>query len=194
MRFALFSLLSAVTIAAAWLIITTLSLGIPPMPSSRKLRRAVLEAIADLPPGSRVVDIGSGWGGLVRRIARERPDLIVEGYERSPIPYLFSRLVSALCLRAPGGGRRGNRPRLHGADAREQNLADGVCYITYLSPDGMKWVRALFEKHLPRNARLVSAVFAVPGWTPARILRPGDIHGSRVYVYELGVADRPPGA
>ena len=67
------------------------------------------------------MDIGAGWGGLIARVARERPDLTEEG----------------------------------------------------------------FERELPRDVRLVSAVFAVRGWTPARTMPVPDMHRSRVYVYEL---------
>lgn len=182
MRYLLLSLLSAVTIGAAWLVITTLHLGIPPMPSTRKLRTAVVGTLSDLPAGTRVVDIGSGWGGLVRRIAQARPDLVVEGYERSSLPFLFSRLALSILVRRRGAS---GSPRIRFGDFRESGPGDGVCYITYLSPDGMKWIRAVFEKHLPRGGRLVSVVFAVRGWTPARTVRVGDMHRSIVYVYDL---------
>lgn len=155
------------------------------MPSSRKVRHAVLEALSDLPPGTRVVDIGAGWGGLVRRIARERPDLVIDAYERSPVPYLVARVRFAF-PRLRRGRRRGrSRPRLHFGDFRNVGPEDDACYITYLSPGGMKWIREVFERDLPRHVRLVSAVFAVRGWTPARSIAVPDMHRSRVYVYEL---------
>lgn len=188
MQYLLFLLLSVAAFlaaAATWVIISTLQLGIPPMPSSQKVRRAVLEALSDLPAGTRVVDLGAGWGGLVRRIARERPDLAVEAYERSPVPYLVAR-VRCAWPRLPGGERRRRpRARVHFGDFREVGPEDGACYITYLSPEGMKWIRELFESDLPRDVRLVSAVFAVRGWTSARSLAVPDMHRSRVYVYEL---------
>ena len=177
------------------------------MPSSRKVRRAVLEALSDLPSGTRVVDIGAGWGGLIARVARERPDLTVEGFERSPVPYLVARARSVAAARfgirgglrgglRGGGSRRrrdaghgrghgGPRPRVRFGDFRQIGPEDGACYITYLSPEGMRWVRELFERELPRDVRLVSAVFAVRGWTPARTMPVPDMHRSRVYVYEL---------
>ena len=169
------------------------------MPSSRKVRRAVLEALSDLPPGTRIVDIGAGWGGLIALVARERPDLTVEGFERSPVPYLVARarFVAAAGFGVRGGGSRrgpdaghgrrhgGPRPRVRFGDFRQIGPEDGACYITYLSPEGMRWVRELFERELPRDVRLVSAVFAVRGWTPARAMPVPDMHRSRVYVYEL---------
>ncbi|NBF39127.1 MAG: hypothetical protein GVY14_01815 [Spirochaetes bacterium] len=163
------------------------------MPSSRKVRRAVLEALSGLPPGTRVVDLGAGWGGLVVRIVRERPDLVVEGYERSPVPYLVARIRCAVTRlrRSAGHGRRhgrarpGPRPGVHFGDFRKVGPRDRACYITYLSPEGMKWIRELFERHLPRDVVVVSAVFAVRGWTPLRSIPVPDMHRSRVYLYEL---------
>ncbi|MFP4375107.1 MAG: hypothetical protein ACLFPO_12315 [Spirochaetaceae bacterium] len=188
----LLPLLAAVVAAATIsVIIQTLHLGIPPMPSSGRVRAAVVRAVADLPPGTRVVDIGAGWGGLIARVARERPDLLVEGFERSPVPFLVARarLAAAAGFGVRGGGsqrRRGvGHARVCFGDFREIGPEDGACYITYLSPEGMRWVRELFERRLPRGVRLVSAVFAVRGWTPARIFPVPDMHRSRVYVYEL---------
>ena len=154
------------------------------------------------------MDIGAGWGGLIARVARERPDLTVEGFERSPVPYLVARArwrlrrrprpppgsgygagygAGEARRRGAGDGRRhgGPRPRVRFGDFRQIGPEDGACYITYLSPEGMRWVRELFERELPRDVRLVSAVFAVRGWTPARTMPVPDMHRSRVYVYEL---------
>ena len=151
------------------------------MPSSPRLRATVVKAISDLPVGTRVVDIGSGWGGMVRRIARERPDLNVEGFERSAVPYV----VSAALLRA-GRLRAGYRnARMRREDFRTVGPEDDTCYIAYLSPDGMKWLRELFERATPRNVRLVSCVFAMRGWTAAETIELRDLKRSRVYVYQL---------
>lgn len=167
------TLLSIVTISAGWVVLTTLRLGVPPMPSSRKLRDAVISSLSDLPAGSRVVDVGAGWGGLLRRIARERPDLTVEGYEHSPVPFVVARLSL------------GRRARIHFRDFRDCVPEDDTCYVAYLSPGGMRGLRTLFERRLPRRVRLVSAVFAVRGWTPQRSIRVGDMHRNRVFVYEV---------
>jgi hypothetical protein len=147
------------------------------MPSSRGLRTAVLDALSAVPAGSTVVDIGSGWGGLTRRVAGARPDLSVVGFERSVVPYLWSILVSRVA--------RHDNLSVMFSDFREVGPRSGTCYLTYLSPDGMKWVRSLFEAELPRDVRLVSCVFAVRGWTPERTLRAPDLHRSRVFVYRL---------
>jgi len=167
------TLLSIVTISAGWVVVTTLRLGVPPMPSSRKLRDAVVAALSDLPADSRVVDVGAGWGGLVRRITRERPDLAVEGLEHSPVPFVVARL------------RLGRRAPVRFRDFRTCIPEDDTCYVAYLSPGGMRGLRTLFEQRLPRRVRLVSAVFAVRGWTPQRSIRVPDMHRNRVFVYEV---------
>jgi hypothetical protein len=52
------------------------------------------EVARQLPPDRplRIIDIGSGLGGLVLDLARRRPDCEVSGIELAPLPWLASRL------------------------------------------------------------------------------------------------------
>jgi hypothetical protein len=47
----------------------------PEVPSSKKLRRAVVAQIAkDMPDVKSVLDIGSGWGGMVKAVSKKFPN------------------------------------------------------------------------------------------------------------------------
>lgn len=163
----------ALTVTAAGsVMLSTLRLGTPPMPTSQASRRAVLETIAAYPHLSKVVELGSGWGGLSRQIARTYPAKMVTGIERSWVPWLVSRVAAG---RGVGYLR---------SDCLTEQLTDAAVYIGYLSTDHMRRLRALFERDRPRGGVLISVAFAMPGWTPSRRLVAKDLYQTPVYIYE----------
>lgn len=62
----------------------------PPLPSGARLRQVVSDQIAQYGSAKTVIDVGSGWGTMVRQIAREFPDKQVWGIERMFLPYIYS--------------------------------------------------------------------------------------------------------
>jgi hypothetical protein len=61
------------------------------MPTARKAKKALKKILPSLEEG-KVLDVGSGWGGMARLLARHYPHLPVLGYERSLLPWLWSRV------------------------------------------------------------------------------------------------------
>ena len=128
---------------------------------------AAWHAVAmELPPRPlRIIDIGSGLGGLALDLAARRPDCCVEGIELAPLPWLISR------LRRPAGG---NCRFLRG-DYQALDFADYDVIFAYLSPAAMPqlWDKARAEMRPGRL--LLSHEFAVPGAAPqiSRPTRPG---------------------
>ena len=155
--------------------------GDPPMPSSSAARRAIVAAIAEERATggvSRVVELGSGWGGLAKTIARSFPDLSVVGVEISPVPWLVSQLTlidHALRLRMSFQRRAIASVRLEGC----------TIYVCYLSGKTMATIRSQFERDLPRHGALISCAFAVPGWTPVKTHTSGGAFAGPVYVYRF---------
>jgi len=115
---ALIVLLALVAAAALAVILWALGNGVPPMPSSRRVRvalTALLEKLC-LPQHPTVVDLGSGWGGVSLAVSRAMPS--ATGYENSPAPYLFALAARG---RVP---HRGNRwPRKYRGVARRGRVA-----------------------------------------------------------------------
>ena len=69
----------------------------PQLPSQRQLRNAAVEQIrANYHNMRTVIDIGSGWGGLCRRVAREFPNMRVTGVELMPLTFIWSRVAKAI--------------------------------------------------------------------------------------------------
>lgn len=153
----------------------TLRCGISPMPSSTKATRIMVETLADVEPGAKIIELGSGWGNVATAIARTCPQARVEGYERSPLPFLFSVLACRFSQPA--------NPSFHRKDFMKADFGDADAVVCYLYPGGMSRLRGKLEQELRPGALVVSNTFAVPGWKPERTVRVGDVYGTRVYVY-----------
>ncbi len=111
---------------------STVVAGISPMPSSAKARLAVMQLVAAAGKGSgagAIVDLGSGWGGLVIRLAQTYPDRKIVGYELSPIPWFVS-LCIAKCLRL-------NNLSLYRRDFFKTDLSAASVMVCYLYPEGL---------------------------------------------------------
>ena len=117
------------------------------------------------PPPLRMIDIGSGLGGLVVNLAARRPDSQFEGIELAPLPWLVSRLRQAA----------GARCRFLRGDYHRLDFGAYDVVFAYLSPAAMPALWAKARAEMRPGTLLLSHEFAVPGATPnrARQTRPG---------------------
>jgi hypothetical protein len=126
-------------------------------------------------PGARIIDLGSGLGGLTAYLGRLRPDARVDGVEAAPLPWLASQMRKRL---------RGWNGNLIWGDLWRVDLAGYDVAHAYLSPVPMP---ALWEKtcrEMRVGSLLLSHSFAVPGVAPLLIRSlPG---GKRLYIYRVG--------
>jgi hypothetical protein len=148
-----------------------------PMPSSAGARRAIIEEARAFPDMQRIVDLGSGWGGLARELAAAFPGKDVVGVEASLVPLLFARV-----RRKVAGGPANVSYRRH--DFRSLSVADDTLYVAYLSPAAMKAVGGLLEDAGDHSVALISALFAVREWQPIRTRTANDLHRTQVFVYD----------
>ena len=120
-----------------------------------------------------VYELGSGWGGLARALARRCPQAQVVGVEASRVPWMFSALVQRV---APVPNLRFVR-----GDFFAQPLAEADVLVCYLFTGGM---RQLSERvKLKPGAVLISSTFALPGRTASETVRAKDLYSSPVYRY-----------
>ena len=143
--------------------------------TSRVRISAFLEAVP-MRAGQLLVDLGCGDGRVLRK-ARSRYGVRAIGYELNPFAYFKARL---LCLGLKGIVIR--RRNFWKAD-----LSDADVIFCYLFPDVMKNLSAkLRSEELKSGALIVSCNFALPGFTPERVLRPdSSLHRDPIYVYRL---------
>jgi SAM-dependent methyltransferase len=135
---------------------STFRTQVPYYPSGRRVWDAVA---GQLPAGRplRVIDIGSGLGGLVLDLARRRPDCELSGIELAPLPWLASRL-RAWAARSPARFLRGDY------DSLDFGHYDVV--FAYLSPAAMGALWRKAEAEMRPGSVLISYEFAIPGREP----------------------------
>jgi SAM-dependent methyltransferase len=166
----LFLLVFLVLLGLYW---STFRTQVPYYPSTPAVWDAVRQALpADRP--LRLIDIGSGLGGLVLYLARTRADAECVGIELAPLPWV----VSWLRARLAGGGRA---TFLLG-DYEKLDFAAFDLVFAYLSPAAMDalWRKAAAE--MRAGAMLISYEFAIDARTPDRTIHATE-NGPALYIW-----------
>ncbi len=148
----------------------------PEVPSTKYMRGAVLDAINKEMPGVKsIVDIGSGWGGMVRMLARRFPNASVTGIEIMPTPYVCSWLSVAFYKNVKIVF--GNAFKYLGAMNGKADV--GIAYL--LTP-----MMHDVERYLPKFKILMVLDFPLPNTKPVRKVK---LHRDRLgqhwlYIYK----------
>jgi hypothetical protein len=151
---------------------STFRTQVPFYPSGPAVWQAVAELLPDDRP-LRLVDIGSGLGGLVLELAVRRPESTFTGVELAPLPWLWSRLRARFS---------GSAARFVRGDYEALNLADYDVVFAYLSPAVMTalWDKASSE--MRSGTMLLSYEFKIPGKTPDKTISATAV-GPALYVW-----------
>jgi len=133
------------------------------------------DALASLLPAGpvAVVDLGCGDGGLLRRLARARPDCRFVGFEHAPLPWAWARLAS----------HRLPNVEIRFGDFWTHPLGGYALVYVFLSPAPMPrlWDKARAE--MQPGAMLVSNSFAVPDVEADSLVEAGDGRHTRFHCY-----------
>lgn len=137
--------------------------------------RATALALEQLLPAQpcRVIDLGCGHAGLLRRLARARPDCQFVGIEHAPLPWLWARLA---CLAWPN-------LRIVYGDFWQHNLAPYDLAYAFLSPVPMPRLMEKARAEMRAGALLVSNSFAVPGQAAERVVEVADRRATQLHCY-----------
>jgi SAM-dependent methyltransferase len=152
---------------------STFRTQVPYYPSGK----AVWQAVADVLPADRalrLIDIGSGLGGLVLDLARRRSGSEMIGIELAPLPWLVS-VVRARATRSAARFVRGDYERL--------DFADYDVVFAYLSPAAMPALWRKAAAQMRPATMLISCEFSIPDKAPSdTIFLPS---GRELYVWKL---------
>jgi len=169
----LLAIVGLVGLSVVWF---TIKVGISPMPSSAKAKRAILKASEAASEGA-IIDLGSGWGGLLFALARKYPERQVIGYELSWLPWAFSHLYKIFY-------------RLHNVTIHRQNflaadISSASLLVCYLFPEGMSKLQKKLIEEKCSNTLLISSTFALPDAEPTETIRLDDLYNTPIYSYQL---------
>ncbi|MFC1812183.1 SAM-dependent methyltransferase [Thermodesulfobacteriota bacterium] len=147
--------------------------------STSQVRISSFVEAVPMNPGQLLIDLGCGDGRVLRRV-QEAYGARTIGYEINPLAYLRARIQ---CL------------GLMDVEVRWRNfwnadLSDADVVFCYLFPDVMKALSAKLRSNLKSGAVVVSCNFNLPGFSPDRILRPGNtLHNDPIYIYRVHERD-----
>lgn len=159
--------------------------GISPMPSSRGVVRAVTKEIDSLHQVKTIVEAGSGWGTLALHLARHRNQNTgnlkwrIIGLENSIVPLWYSRFVCKF---------RGERVvTFIRQDIYHYSYRKADVVVCYLFPRAMESLSRVFRDQLTLGTRVISVCFALPGWTPDKVIICEDMYRTKIYVYSVSI-------
>lgn len=159
------------TLAMFWSTYRTQVPFYPSLPATWRQVKALVPADRKV----SVLDIGSGTGGLVLYLARERLNARCAGVELAPLPWLVSVLLAYL-KKSPVSFKYG--------DYQAVNLSEYDVVFAYLSPAAMPDVWRKAKKEMQAGSLLISYEFEIPGVVPKLQIqdRPG---APSIFVWEL---------
>ncbi len=176
---------SALQLPAYWFLIGFISLAlifgrtyrtqVPLFLSSQQ----TIQALVGLLPQERsfrMVDLGSGCGGVIFNLARVLPNGHYDGVEAAILPCWIGKLRARL-FRHPC--------QFHWKNIWQHDLGAYDVVYAYLSPVPMPalWQKATQE--MRPGSLLISNTFTVPGITPDHSITLNDFSGSVLYVWRM---------
>jgi hypothetical protein len=139
---------------------------------------ARLAVVPWLPDGAfRLIDVGSGVGGVLTDLSRVRPDGTFDGIETAPVPWAISRLRIAL------GGHRNCSTRW--GSFWDCDLAPYDVVFAYLSPVPMAALWEKVQREMRPGSAFISNTFAVSGRPPTETVTVDDVHRSTLYLWRM---------
>ncbi|QBQ39325.1 class I SAM-dependent methyltransferase [Pseudoduganella plicata] len=139
---------------------STFRTQVPYFPSSQPVWEAVAAVLPDR-PGLRVIDVGSGLGGMTLHLARLRPDIECTGIELAPLPWLYSFLRAKITR---------SRARFIRGDYENIQFGHYDAVFAYLSPAVMNALYAKAGREMHRGSLLISYEFAIPPYIPDKTI------------------------
>ncbi|MFY9073426.1 hypothetical protein CRU99_01420 [Malaciobacter mytili] len=167
-----FYLLIFLLLIVLTIVISSLKIGISPMPSSKAAQKKILE-YAKNSKDETIIDLGSGFGSLAIFLAVNLPNKKIIAYELSLVPYLISKLLKSLL--------KIKNLQIYKKDFLKEDLKNAtlVCYLYF---EGMKKLeKKLFDENI--NTTIISNTFSLHNIKPRKIQYAQDFFKSPIYIY-----------
>ncbi len=154
-------------------------LGVPAAPTLPWVRKELITLLKKhKKEGEHIhlAELGCGWGGLMLKINQNIPNIQITGFEKAPMPYIFSWIR---CLFYK------NIECLY-ADFFKEDLTKYDILVCYLTSQLMK---DLYDKHLKDSSSdflIFSLSFQIEGLIPAEAIKVSGPVPIFIYVYKIG--------
>ena len=153
--------------------ISSLKIGISPMPSSKKVAMEIL-ALAKNSAKNEIIDLGSGFGSLAIFLAINIPHKKVLAYEVSFFPYIISKVLKTIL--------RVKNLEIYKKDFLKEDLKNSLL-VCYLFPKGMQNLEdKLFDETI--NTEIISSTFAFRHIKFRKKIEAKDIYRTPIYFYK----------
>lgn len=140
--------------------------------SSRRAKNELLRLLPEK-QGLRLLDIGSGTGGLLAYLVKARPDIALAGIESAPALWLYSRL------------RLGRRAAVRLGSFWAQDLSSHDVVYAFLSPEPMARLWDKAKREMRPGSLFISNSFAVPGVAPDACIELHDLNRGRLLLWRI---------
>lgn len=121
------------------------------------------------------IDLGSGCGGLLKKLSRNHVNGSFHGVEAAPIPFIISKFHSMI----------GSGYNVHWGDFWKHDFSQYDVVYAYLSPVPMTslWLKA--RKEMRPGSLLISNTFIIPDVAPDQSIKLNDFSNSTLYLWKL---------
>ena len=126
-------------------------------------------------PNFRLIDLGSGLGGLLAYLKKVRSDGVYQGIENAPLPFFISwlRFLFVKNISASWGS------------LWTCNLADYDVVYAYLSPVPMPALWDKAKSEMRPDTIFISNTFDIPGAVPSQRIELEDFNHSVLYLWRM---------
>ena len=153
----------------------SLFLGVPYVPSKRKVIDALLEFVPKK-NNLKVYDLGCGNGRVLFRLEKKK-GIVGTGYELAPLVFIFAIIQKWL---------RRSKVKIQCANFFYKNLSDADIVLCYLTPKILEKLGEKLQNECKKGTLIISHTFKIAGLKPKHIQERDKIKKiPTLYVYEL---------
>ena len=138
---------------------------------SREFRIKKLLEIFEPPSGSKIIDLGSGDGRVLREFARRYDDVLLYGIEKDPILINISKKLS----------EEFNNITINRGDLFKEDLSNYNIVYTYLTTEALERLRDKAINFIKKGGVWIALDYRIPRIKPVLVIELDKWH--KYYIY-----------
>jgi len=138
------------------ILIVSAIIGVPFVPTKKDVALKMIK-LAEIKPGTKIIDLGSGAGRLL--FLAEKLGATAVGYELNPFLTLWTKFVAKL---------KNKKIKIYTRSIYDADLSDADVVFTYLMPGPMKKLADKLYSELKPGAKIITNSFSIPNKKPIK--------------------------